>query len=354
MSQTLKIAFLGDISLNGKYIKLHEEGINPFDDINGLKDGYGHIIGNLECMAKGDQGENLLKKPRITTTVDTLGFLEKIGVTAVSLAQNHIYDHLEDGFEKTTHFLDQHRIARLGAGWNKEEAGRPLIIQENGIKVGFLNYLTEDTNPALPANAKVFVNLFDEANALQDIALLRPQVDHLVLLLHWGGRVEGGMFPDYDQPFIARRLIGAGADLIIGHHAHTFQPYEKFQDKYIFYSLGNFCFSDFKFEGRQTYSPKRRKITALVNINFSKTDYEVDLNFFYNSLTHFEALPSYHYKVKFRNIVFKYLLKFFFLWQIYFFIKSYILPVCLFFARPDIPFGTKLTRTIKSLSRRLL
>ncbi len=81
MPQTLKIAFLGDIGLNGKYIKLYQEGIDPFAAITWLKDRDGHIIGNLECMAKGDQGENLLKKPRITTTVDTLGFLKKIGVT---------------------------------------------------------------------------------------------------------------------------------------------------------------------------------------------------------------------------------------------------------------------------------
>lgn len=353
MPQTLKIAFLGDIGLNGKYIKLYQEGIDPFAAITGLKDRDGHIIGNLECMAKGDQGENLLKKPRITTTVDTLGFLKKIGVTAVSLAQNHIYDHLEDGFEKTVHFLDQHGISRLGAGWNKDEAGRPLIIQENGIKVGMINYVTEDTNPALPADAKVCLNFFNEEKALQDIALLRPRVDHLVLLLHWGGRVEGGMFPDYDQPFIAHRLIDAGADLIIGHHAHTFQPYEKYKGKYIFYSLGNFCFSDFEFEGRQIYLPKRRKITGLVDITFSKTDYKIKLNFYYNVLTHFKSLPNYHFKVKLRNIVFKYFFKYFFIWRIYFFFKSNMLPVYLFFIRPDIPFRHKLSRIIKSFLRRL-
>ena len=126
----------------------------------------------------------------------------------------------------------------------------PLIISENGVTIGLLNYVTQDTNPNLPENAGICLNMFDEHKAEQDILSLKPKVDHVVVLLHWGGRVEGGMFPDFDQPGIARQLIDCGADLIIGHHSHTFQPVEVYKGKHIFYSLGNFCFSDFTFEGK--------------------------------------------------------------------------------------------------------
>lgn len=353
MGKNIKISFIGDISLNGQYTSLYRQGCNPFGDIVKSLSGMRHVIGNLECMPKGDHGENLLKKPRLSTNADTLEYLNSIGVTVVSLAQNHIYDHLESGFEKTIRFLEQHNIEHLGAGSTPEMAAKPLIINDNNIRIGFLNYVTADTNPNLPADARICLNHFDLSKACNDISQLRPHVDHLVLLLHWGGRVEGGMFPDYDQPIIARKLIDAGSDLIIGHHSHTFQPYEVYRGKYIFYSLGNFCFSDFEFEGKRYFMPKRRRITGVVTIFFDKQIYQVKIRFFKNMMTYFKPLRNYYCNVKFRNIIHKNILKFFFFWKIYFLLKSSFLPVYLFLIRPDISLMDKFNRISKSLERRL-
>src|SRR6056297_425775 len=98
----MKISFIGDISLNGKYINFCQKGLKPFNYLENEFESADYVIGNLESIAKGTEGENLQKKPRLTTTVNTLEYLKDIYLDVACLAQNHVYDHLEDGFVKTT------------------------------------------------------------------------------------------------------------------------------------------------------------------------------------------------------------------------------------------------------------
>jgi len=51
------------------------------------------------------------------------------------------------------------------------------------------------------------------------------------MFLHWGGNMEGAKFPDWNQPKEAKDFIDAGADLIVGNHSHTIQPYEIYKGK---------------------------------------------------------------------------------------------------------------------------
>jgi len=272
----MKISFLGDISLNDSYNQLYKNGLNPFTEVIPILQGSDFVIGNLECLAGGESGENLNKNPRLTASVETLYYLLSLNVRLVSLANNHIYDHLEDGFNKTTEFLTNNGIRYLGAGLSAEDASNPYIIKKNGISIGFLNYVTEDTNPALPENASVKLNMFEIQKAKNDIQKIKPKVDHLVLLLHWGGKMEGSLYPHIEQPKIARNLIDAGADLIVGHHSHTLQPFERYNSRYIFYSLGNFCFADVIINGRRSELDKKRTNPSIVlNVEFFKSYYSI-------------------------------------------------------------------------------
>ncbi len=125
----ISISFLGDISLNGEYISLNEKGMNPFSDLESSLGSSDYVIGNLECMVKSEVGENLLKRPRISTTEETLTFLKNIHLSIACLAQNHIYDHLEDGYLRTTTFLDREGILRIGAGLTLDEVQKPIIAK---------------------------------------------------------------------------------------------------------------------------------------------------------------------------------------------------------------------------------
>jgi poly-gamma-glutamate capsule biosynthesis protein CapA/YwtB (metallophosphatase superfamily) len=343
----VKISFIGDISLNGKYVDLWHKGNNPFQNLQPILGESDYVVGNLECIAKGSQGENLLKKPRLVTTEETLSFLLNINLKVACLAHNHVYDHLEDGFKKTVEFLNNNGIQHLGAGFSDNKAKKPLILSLRGITIGILNYVTHDTNPGIPDDAAIYLNYFDRVITKNEIQELKKSVDHVVILLHWGGRVEGGLYPDHNQSSIAHKLVDSGASLIIGHHSHTFQPYEIYKGKYIFYSLGNFCFSDFEFEGKRHIMPKRRMITGIVNVKFTKNSIDISTVFYKNKVTSFELYPAYRSKLKFRNFVFRKFLKYRLLWQIYFFGKQYFLPFSQFLTRRDIPVKQKVRRITK-------
>jgi hypothetical protein len=350
----LNISFLGDISLNDDYVGLYNKGINPFKDLESPLFSSDFVAGNLECMAAGSKGENLLKQPRLTTSSATLNYLKKINLKVAFLAHNHVYDHLESGFIKTTEFLTNNDIDFLGAGHTLKDACKPKVLTKGLISVALLNYVTSDTNPNIPETADICLNIFNLDKAIQDIHRLKGTVNHIILSIHWGGRVEGGHYPDWDQPKIAHRIIDAGADLIIGHHSHTIQPFEVYKGKFIFYSLGNFCFSDYRFNGLLHPMPKRRMITEIVNISFDSTNYRVQTHFYLNKLLGFKQLNSYKHTLLFRNIVFKIFLSNKPGWKVYFFHKQFILPGFQFFNRKDLSFIEKSIRTLRYIKKRIV
>lgn len=326
---------------------MYEEGINPFSSIKHIFENSDYVIGNLECMVKGGNGENELKKPRLTTTLNTLNYLKTINLNVACLAQNHVYDHLEDGFKKTIDYLNDNGIQHLGAGFSLDEASKSLILEKNGISVGILNYVTSDTNPNLPENASIFLNIFNLEKCIDDIKLVKGKVDHLVLSLHWGGKVEGGYFPDWDQPRIARKLINAGADLIIGHHTHTVQPFEVYKGKHIFYSLGNFCFSDYNFNGKIYVIPYRGMVTFVVNVSFTLPSYDIELIYYLNQVTSFSQINNYSKKIQTLNKYFGLLRNNKFVWNIYYLHKQTVLPLLLFWKQKDLSYYSKLWRLVK-------
>jgi poly-gamma-glutamate capsule biosynthesis protein CapA/YwtB (metallophosphatase superfamily) len=74
----------------------------------------------------------------------------------------------------------------------------------------------------------------------EDIERLRPEVDLLVVMPHWGN--EYLATPEPDQVELAHRMMEAGADLIVGDHAHWPKGIEIYEGKPIFYGTGNFLF----------------------------------------------------------------------------------------------------------------
>ncbi|RAP27568.1 hypothetical protein DID74_00245 [Candidatus Marinamargulisbacteria bacterium SCGC AG-333-B06] len=245
---SIKLLFLGDISFNDQYEQLLTEQ-NTFNAISKLTTKSDYVIGNLECFCESHTGENTLKVPRLKTTENALHHLKDLNLDLVSLANNHAYDNLTDGFEKTVAILKQQQINYLGAGTTHESCITPHIATIQNKTFCFLNYVTHDTNPNIPEDASFHLNWYQFDKVKKSIKVLRNRYDYIILLLHWGGDVENLWMPNLEQPKQAKELIAAGADLIIGHHTHTFQPWEIINNRPVFYSIGNFCFdTQFKFE----------------------------------------------------------------------------------------------------------
>jgi hypothetical protein len=287
------ISFIGDISLNDDYQRLFREGAKPFQDLEGILAGADLVAGNLECLSAGSEGENLQKKPRLKTDPETLGYLKQINLGLACLAHNHVYDNLEDGFRRTTDFLRQNNIHFLGASLvNSREddpantgvpssartnAGSILRLRIKGIRFAFFNYVAADTNPGLPVDAGVHLSILDSQQVLVDLAEAREE-DYRILILHWGGKYENSYYPGPQQVKMARAFIEGGADLIIGHHSHTLQPFMQYRGRSVFFSLGNFCFADIISDGRIKEIRNRRwKESMIVNIRFNRDHYHADL-----------------------------------------------------------------------------
>jgi poly-gamma-glutamate synthesis protein (capsule biosynthesis protein) len=259
MNNPVKISFLGDISLNNNYARFVQEGISPFSKIIPFLSDSQFVTGNLEAVVRNNQSENSGKKTTLFIEEKSLELLKDLKLNLLTLANNHIYDQLFDGFNKTTNFLDNNNIKYTGANKGLLKQENYLIQNIQNKKIAFLNYVHTDTNPYLPANCEISVNIYEKDKIIQQIKELRANVDFMVLLLHWG--VDNSHYPAPWQRKDAKTFAKSGVDLIVGHHSHVLQGFEKFGNCNVFYSLGNFAFDSLKKgeenkldSGRQTQS----------------------------------------------------------------------------------------------------
>lgn len=348
------ILFLGDVSLNNGYDRLAKEGINPFSAIRDEIDSSALVIGNLECLLESSQGENFKKIPRLKTTMRAFRLLLKLKPDFLGLAHNHIADNLEEGVEKTLDFLSVHGIKAFGFKSKIPVKGSEFLsFTHGGRRIAILNYVTADTHPCLPDGFDYIPNIFDIERVREKIQSTKKSHDFLVIYVHWGGRVEGGNYPDWGQNIVAHDLIDAGADLIIGHHPHVVQPMERYKSKHIYYSLGNFCFDDIICDERFHPLTDKRKIGMIVKLNFDDSRYECSEIFIKNDNLRIIPFPAFKSTFRKINFIYKGLAKFRILWELYFIKHSYFDPIMDFFSRKDLSLTLKLRRFFKSLIKRI-
>ncbi len=166
--------------------------------------------------------------------------LANVGIDFVSLANNHIRDAGARGLLQTMANLDSWGIVHAGAGADLAEARRPALLEAGGVTVGILGYdtvaggyfATADRAGSAPMTA---------ANVKADVAAARAGGADLVIVFpHWG--TEYDPTPFAGQRKLAQAAIDAGADMVIGNHAHWAAGLEIYDGKPIWYALGNFVF----------------------------------------------------------------------------------------------------------------
>jgi poly-gamma-glutamate capsule biosynthesis protein CapA/YwtB (metallophosphatase superfamily) len=203
------------------------------------------------------------------------------GFDLISVANNHIFDQGYTGAMRTLEVLRGAGLDTIGAYTTPEESRDFLIKNINDIRVGYLAYSYGTNGMPVPADKSYCFNFLDEERILQDIASLRPQVDVLILILHWGN--EYMPEPDIQQTEMAHNLLQAGADIILGSHPHVIQPMEIVrvgeQNKLVIYSMGNFVSNQIGLE---------RNSGVILNIKFRK-----DLNTGSTKLAEVSYIPTY-------------------------------------------------------------
>jgi poly-gamma-glutamate capsule biosynthesis protein CapA/YwtB (metallophosphatase superfamily) len=188
--------------------------------------------------------------------VALLEALKASGIKIVSFANNHVFDQGRAGFNESLNHLQEDGLLFAGSGATAEAAWKPVIIQKNGVRVGWLamtRWLNGSHNPEkdsephvaffpYPGEAKNADGL-DEAGVLAAIKAARAECDFLAVSIHWG--IEYSPTPGAEDVETAHKMLEAGAGVVIGHHPHVLQRIENYQTAdhrktVILYSLGNF------------------------------------------------------------------------------------------------------------------
>lgn len=165
--------------------------------------------------------------------------LARTGYDACSTASNHTLDKGYNGVRRTLDALDAAGIRHTGSARSAAEAGTPAIYDVNGVRIGHLSYTYGFNGLSLPAGQPWLGNRIDPAAILAAARASRKAGAEVVIVsLHWGTEYQHE--PTQEQTDLAATLVRDPAvDLILGHHAHVVQPFERVGTKWVAYGMGN-------------------------------------------------------------------------------------------------------------------
>ncbi len=232
-SQPLSLLFVGDIMLD-RTIRLNGE-IDGYDKLfSCLKDefvGYAAVIGNLEgtvttypSVSAGAPYE-APESFRFTFDPAALKSLVDLGLSVVSIGNNHIHDFGDEGISQTLANTDKLGIVTFG---DPRPQGKNYTIETYG-----------DTRIAFIAYNQFFGS---KERTMADLKTSEKDSDLQIIFSHWGDEYVPTRT---DTKNFAHELVDNGADLIIGTHPHVIQEKEEYRNVSIYYSLGNFIFDQY-------------------------------------------------------------------------------------------------------------
>lgn len=172
-----------------------------------------------------------------------ISIFKELGIDAVGIANNHVLDFGKEALEDTFTTLNDAGIPFSGAGHNLEEASKLVTFEKGGKKVGVI--AASRVIPVVEWNVRnsqpgVFT-AYDPADLVSKVQEAKKSCDLVYVMIHWGTE-HTDKLEDY-QKNIGHQLIDAGAEAVIGAHPHVVQGIERYNDKLIFYSLGNYIFN---------------------------------------------------------------------------------------------------------------
>lgn len=171
--------------------------------------------------------------------------LKQLGVDAVTLANNHVYDYGKEALLDTFSVLEEAQIPCFGAGRNLEEAMKPLYLEVDGKVIALVGASRAEKNKMTPQATDTepgILRCYDTALFLESIREAKENADFCIAFVHWG--TEYSFDLEQVQLDTGKEYLDAGADVIIGAHSHCLQGLEYYEGKPIVYSLGNYWFNE--------------------------------------------------------------------------------------------------------------
>jgi len=195
-------------------------------------------IVNLECALAGDAAPVWKSGSVFKGRPEHIRGLTAVPFDVAALANNHVFDYGVEAFRGTLQILADRGIRSVGAGMSPDEARRPLVLDLKGVRIGIVNFGEGEDLTAAVSGPGVFG--WEIEAVVESIRAIRADADLVLVVCHGG--VEYIPFP---PPYLAeafRRAAEAGADLVVGHHAHVPQGIQFVGGVPVCYSLGNFVF----------------------------------------------------------------------------------------------------------------
>ena len=193
---------------------------------------------NLEAPVRTDAPPIPKSGPTKEQSEGTPRMLGRVGFDAVTLANNHIMDHGEEGLDATTAACREAGLDTVGAGEDHAAALDPLVRSVDGAEVAVFNLCEREFGVAerdRPGTA------WRDHPAVDDrISAAADRHDAVVVVSHGG--IEEVPIPPPKRRARFREFVDLGADAVVGHHPHVAQGWEVYEGSPVFYSLGNFHF----------------------------------------------------------------------------------------------------------------
>ncbi|UCF19802.1 MAG: CapA family protein [Gemmatimonadota bacterium] len=238
-----KLAVVGDLMLGaGVAQAMSEHGAgHTFRQVKGLLGEADIRFANLEwpLTATGRRHPVIRHRARCVP-MRAIEAVTDAGFTVVSVANNHIFDCIDEGLADTIRLLREHGIAWTGGGASLAAARTPAIQESHGIRFGFQAYTFQlhqiagvDFPGCAPSDPKLM---------LEDVRRLKDQVDHVIVSLHTGPDAgeEFFFYPTVRRQRTCRMLIDEGATAVFCHHCHVPQGIEIYGGGLIAHGLGSF------------------------------------------------------------------------------------------------------------------
>lgn len=254
--ETITIAFAGDMYFEGVLRQRLDSdpatAVGPFADVLRSAD---LAIGNLETVL-GAGGTPAPKQFVFIAPASAVDALRMAGFDAVSMANNHGMDHGLEGLEQSLEIKRaQPDDFLIGIGGDEDEAYAPFSAEVKGQRIAVIaatQVLDDSLIPLWTATADKggLASAKREDRLVEEVVKARADHDTVVVFLHWG--IETHTCPSEAQTSLARTLAEAGADIIVGGHAHRLQGGGRLGEAVVHYGLGNFLFKENSAEGART------------------------------------------------------------------------------------------------------
>jgi len=255
--EAVTLAFAGDVHAEGASGRAIRAGLPSIRDALGRAD---VTVVNLETAVTG-RGTPADKRFVFRAPAATLPALEDAGVDVVSLANNHGLDFGSVGLTDTLAAARAAGLPLVGLGEDEDAAYAAHVVEVRGQRIAVLGatqvldgqyvdaWTARGDAPGMASAKRV-------GRLLEQVRRSRSEADTVVVHLHWGE--ERNPCPLPRQQELAQRLVDAGADVVVGGHAHVLLGGGMLGEAYVDYGLGNFVFS-----GRRTEETLRSGILTL-------------------------------------------------------------------------------------------